>query len=132
MTNTNTQNFFSAFGRNTGTLLGVGRYLMYMYERGTLKEVDSCDVVRQFIVDFLRARPYITRGYYIGTTLFKGNIQYARPNFDDRDIFAKVPIEMTGGTQLYSLSGSGRKLCWLELILYYDVGKFFADHFSSV
>lgn len=131
MTNTKTQNFFSSFERDISTLLGVGRYLMYMYERGTLRELDSCNSISEFIVNFLREHQHFSRAYYVGTPLFQRMINKARVTYGDKDLFDPVPIERTGNTQLYSLSGSGRELCWMELILYYKVGKFFKSQYVA-
>lgn len=131
MTNTKTQNFFSSFERDISTLLGVGRYLMYMYERGTLRELDSCNSISEFIVNFLREHQLFSQAYYVSTPLFQRTINKARRNYEDKDLFDPVPIERTGNTQLYSLSGSGRELCWMELILYYKVGKFFKSQYVA-
>ena len=127
MNNTKTLNYFSGFGYKTNSLLGVGRYVLFLYERGELpKELAQ---LRNWLREFLWAHEKMGRIYYLGTPLYDVGIQRAS-SWDDRDAALPVDVQWTSGVQLYSLSGSGRKLAWAELWLYFKIGRKVAQGFS--
>lgn len=127
MSNTKTLNYFSGFGPRTNNLLGVGRYVLFLYERGKLPR--EMAQLRNWIREFLSAHETMSRIYYLGTPLYDVGIQRAS-TWDNRDAALPVDVCWTSGVQLYSLSGSGRKLAWAELWMYFKIGRKVAQGFS--
>lgn len=127
MSNTKTLNYFSGFGPKTNSLLGVGRYILFLYERGKLPREFA--QLGNWLCEFLSAHEKMSRIYYLGTPLYDVGIQRAS-SWDDRDAALPVDVQWTSGVQLYSLSGSGRKLAWAELWLYFKIGRKVAQGFS--
>lgn len=128
MSNTKTLNYFSGFGSKTNSLLGVGRYVLFLYERGKLPR--EMAQLKNWLREFLSAHEKMSRIYYLGTPLYDVGIQRAS-SWDDRDAALPVDVQWTSGVQLYSLSGSGRKLAWAELWLYFKIGRKVAQGFSQ-
>lgn len=128
MSNIKTLNYFSGFGSKTNSLLGVGRYVLFLYERGKLPR--EMAQLRNWLCEFLSAHEKMGRIYYLGTPLYDVGIQRAS-SWDDRDAALPVDVQWTSGVQLYSLSGSGRKLAWAELWLYFKIGRKVAQGFSQ-
>lgn len=127
MSNTKTLNYFSGFGSQTNNLLGVGRYVLFLYERGELPR--EMAQLRNWLREFLSAHETMSRIYYLGTPLYDVGIQRAS-TWDNRDAALPVDTCWTSGIQLYSLSGSGRKLAWAELWMYFKIGRKVAQGFS--
>jgi len=127
MSNTKTLNYFSGFGSKTNSLLGVGRYVLFLYERGKLPR--ELAQLGNWLREFLSAHEKMGRIYYLGTPLYDVGIQRAS-SWKNRDAALPVSVEWTSGVQLYSLSGSGRKLAWAELWLYFKIGQKVAQGFS--
>lgn len=127
MSNTKTLNYFSGFGPRTNNLLGVGRYVLFLYERGKLPR--EMAQLGNWLREFLSAHETIGRIYYLGTPLYDVGIQRAS-TWDNRDAALPVDTCWTSGVQLYSLSGSGRKLAWAELWMYFKIGQKVAQGFS--
>ena len=127
MSNTKTLNYFSGFGPRTNNLLGVGRYVLFLYERGKLPR--EMAQLENWLREFLSAHETIGRIYYLGTPLYDVGIQRAS-TWDNRDAALPVDVCWTSGVQLYSLSGSGRKLAWAELWMYFKIGRKVAQGFS--
>ena len=127
MSNTKTLNYFSGFGPKTNNLLGVGRYVLFLYERGKLPR--EMAQLRNWLREFLSAHETMSRIYYLGTPLYDVGIQRAS-TWDNRSAALPVDTCWTSDVQLYSLSGSGRKLAWAELWIYFKIGLKVAQGFS--
>ena len=75
MSNTKTLNYFSGFGSETNSLLGVGRYVLFLYERGKLPR--EMAQLKNWLREFLSAHEKMGRIYYLGTPLYDVGIQRA-------------------------------------------------------
>ena len=117
-------NFFSNFGKHTNNLAGVGRFLLYHAQRGTLPR----DGVQEFFDIFFRGwceeHPKTARAFYAGTRLYPQNI-WDTTNREIRQLGAPVPTCFTNGIQLYPLNGTGGELRWFEVAMYISIAQGF-------
>lgn len=124
MTNKNNYNFFSVASSDINTQLAVGRYLCFYYARNELPK--QFRNVETHIQEYLFKHPHIAKIFYRGTPLGIKQMHKVS-SWDDRDLAHYVPIDLTGGAQLYSTSGSGLPITWAELFLYRSVGAYVAQ-----